>query len=328
MDRSVLSALAASAALALGLAAPSPGHAQTWPDKPIRLIVGYPPGASNDSLARIVAERIGPVLGQNVVVDNRAGASGSIASELTAKAAPDGYTFQICNDATHSSNYSAVAKPPYDPAKDFTPLTLAALNPIVLVVNPAFTPVKTLAELVEYVKTHPDKGAYGSSGPGSPHHLAGEILKERSGVAAFVHVPYKGGGPAVLDLLGGQIPMAFSSLISVQQQIASGKLRALAITQDTRYDGLPDVPTMAETWPGAEISSWLCFAAPAGVPGPIAARLGGAIVDALKDPATKKKVEDSGMVVVASNPDVLAEQIRRDKAARAKLMRQAGIVPK
>ncbi len=328
MRRHALEPLLAIATLTLGLALPAVSHAQTWPDKPLRMIVGYPPGASNDILARIVAERIGPVLGQNVVVDNRAGASGGIASELTAKAPADGYTFQICNDATHSSNFNTVAKPAYDPARDFTPLTLAALNPIVLVVNPAHTPAKTLAELVDYVKAHPDKGSYGSSGPGSPHHLAGEILKEKSGVDAFVHVPYKGGGPAVLDLLAGQIPMAFSSVIAVQQQIRSGKLRALAVTQRTRYDALPDVPTMAETWPDAEMSSWLCFAAPAGVPAPIAERLSGAIVAALQEPATKKKIEDSGLVVVASKPAELAALIERDKVARGKLMRQAGIAPK
>lgn len=313
------------AALAATLAAASlPAAAQTWPDKPIRLVVPYPPGASTDAVGRIVGQAISGPLGQTVIVDNKGGASGGIGSTEVARAAPDGYTFLLGTDATHTANYHLSANPPYHPVRDFTHLSIAALNPIVLVVNPAVTPAKTLSELVAYVKANPDKGAYGSSGNGSPHHLAGELLKLKSG-APLLHVPYKGGGPAVNDLLGGTVPMVFSSLITVLPHIKSGKLHAVAMTTEQRYAGLPDVPTMAETYAGAVMNSWLGFFAPARLPAPVTQRLSGEIVKALQTPDVKAKLETAGMVVVALDAAQTAAQVAREFEERGQLIKAAGV---
>lgn len=298
--------------------------AQAWPDKPLRLVVPYPPGASTDAVGRIVGQAISGPLGQTVVVDNRAGASGSIGSDHVAKSAPDGYTFLLGTDATHAANFHLSANPPFQPLKDFTPLTLAALNPIVLVTNPSFTPATNLRELVDFVKANPGKGAYGSSGNGSPHHLAGELLKQKSG-APLLHVPYKGGGPAVNDLMGGTIPMVFSSLITVLPHIKSGKLRAIAVTQSRRYEGLPDLPTLAETFPGTEMPSWLGFFGPAHLPPAIAKRMSDEMIKALRSADVKSKLEAAGMVVVASSPAEFTAQIASEFEQRGKLIRDAGI---
>lgn len=315
-----LPAMLAAALAATGL----PAAAQTWPDKPIRLVVPYPPGASTDAVGRIVGQAIAGPLGQTVIVDNKGGASGSIGSAEVARAAPDGYTFVLGTDATHTANFHLSANPPYHPVRDFTPLSIAALNPIVLVVNPAVTPAKTLSELIAYVKANPDKGAYGSSGNGSPHHLAGELLKLKTG-APLLHVPYKGGGPAVNDLIGGTVPMVFSSLITVLPHIQSGKLHAVAMTTEQRYAGLPNVPTMAETYPGAVMNSWLGFFAPAKLPAPVAQRLGGEILKALQTPDVKTKLETAGMVVVALDPAQSAAQVAREFEERGQLIKAAGI---
>ena len=320
MQRRTAAALIAS----LPLAWTSWARAQAWPDKPIRLVVPYPPGASTDAMGRMVGQAISGPLGQTVVVDNRGGASGNIGSDNVAKSPPDGYHFLLGTDATHAANYHLSANPPFHPVKDFTPLTLAALNPIVLVTNPSFTPAANLTELIAYVKANPAKGAYGSSGNGSPHHLAGELLKQRSG-APLTHVPYKGGGPAINDLMGGTIPMVFASLITVMQQIRAGKLRAIVFTQAKRYEGLPDVPTLAETWPGTEMPSWLGFFGPANLPPAIAQRMSDEMIKALRSPDVKSKLETAGMVVVASTPAEFAAQIAREFEQRGKLIREAGI---
>lgn len=208
--------------------------------------------------------------------------------------------------------------------RDFTPLTIAAMNPIVLVINPAVTPARTLAELVAYLKANPDKGSYGSSGSGSPHHLAGELLKIKSG-APLVHVPYKGGGPAVNDLIGGSVPMVFSSLITVLPHIKSGRLHAVAMTNEQRLADLPTVPTMAETYPGAVMNSWLGFFAPAKLPAPIAQRLGGEILKALRTPEVKSKLDAAGMVVVALDPAQSAALVAREFEERGQLIKAAGV---
>ncbi len=320
MQRRTAAALIAS----LPLAWTARARAQAWPDKPIRLVVPYPPGASTDAVGRIVGQAISGPLGQTVVVDNRGGASGNIGSDNVAKSAADGYSLLLGTDATHAANFHLSATPPFHPIKDFTPLTLAALNPIVLVTNPAFTPARNLAELVAYLKANPDKGSYGSSGNGSPHHLSGELLKQKSG-APLVHVPYKGGGPAVNDLLGGNIPMVFASLITVLPHIKSGKLRAIVFTQAKRYEGLPDVPTLAETWPGVEMPSWLGFFGPANLPPAITQRVSDEMVKALRSADVRAKLDAAGMVVVASSPADFAAQIAREFEQRGQLIRSAGI---
>lgn len=320
MQRRTAAALIAS----LPLAWTARARAQAWPDKPIRLVVPYPPGASTDAVGRIVGQAISGPLGQTVVVDNRGGASGNIGSDNVAKSPPDGYSLLLGTDATHAANFHLSATPPFHPIKDFTPLTLAALNPIVLVTNPTFTPARNLAELVAYLKANPDKGSYGSSGNGSPHHLSGELLKQKSG-APLVHVPYKGGGPAVNDLLGGNIPMVFASLITVLPHIKSGKLRAIVFTQAKRYEGLAEVPTLAETWPGVEMPSWLGFFGPANLPPAITQRVSDEMVKALRSADVRAKLDAAGMVVVASSPADFAAQIAREFEQRGQLIRSAGI---
>jgi tripartite-type tricarboxylate transporter receptor subunit TctC len=315
---------AATLIASLPLAWTGLARAQAWPDKPIRLVVPYPPGASTDAMGRIVAQAIAGPLGQTVVVDNKGGASGGIGSDFVAKSPPDGYTFLLGTDATHSANFHLSATPPYHPVKDFTPLTLAATNPIVLVINPAVTPAKNLAELMAAVKADPAKGAYGSSGNGSPHHLAGELLKQKSG-APLTHVPYRGGGPAVTDLLGGTVPMVFSSLITVLPHIKSGKLRAIAVTSTKREASLPDVPTLGETYAGTEMNSWLGFWAPANLPPAVAQRLSDEIIKALKNPEVKAKLDAAGLVVAALSPAETGTLVAREFEARGQLIRSAGI---
>ena len=302
---------------------PSLATAQTYPDKQIRLVVPYPPGASTDSLGRMVAQKISVALGQTVVVDNRAGASGNIGSELVSKAAPDGYTFLLGTDATHAANMNMVPNPPFNPVRDFTPLSLAALNPIVLVVHPSIA-ANNIRELVALVKSNPSKGSYGTSGSGSPHHLSGELLKQRSG-APLTHVPYRGGGPALNDVMGGQIPMIFASAITVIPHIQSGRVRAIAVTGAQRYEGLPNVPTIAETYEGFDMPSWLAFFGPANMPEAVSRRLSEEINKALLEPETKNKLTTSGLIVVGGGSAELGATVKREFELRGKLIREVNI---
>jgi tripartite-type tricarboxylate transporter receptor subunit TctC len=311
----------ALAALALGMTGPA--WAQGYPDKPIKLIVPYPPGASTDALGRLVAQKVAASIGQPVVVDNRGGASGNIGTEAVAKAAPDGYTFGLGTDATHAANAHLTATPPFQPLRDFTPLALAAFNPVVLVVHPS-VPANNLQELIAYVKANPGKAGYGSSGTGSPHHLAGELLRSRTG-APFTHVPYRGGGPALNDLLGGQIPMLFTSAITILPHLQSGKARAIALTGSQRWDRLPNVPIIAETIEGFDVPSWLAFFGPANLPAPVAKRLSDEIVKALREPDMKAKLSESGLVVVAGGPAELAEVQRKDYDLKGRIIKEANI---
>ena len=312
----LLAALVAWAAVPQALA-------QDFPNKALRMVVAYPPGASSDTLARSVAQKMSQSIGQPIVVENRAGASGNIGTEYVARQSGDGYTFMLGTDATHAANMHLTATPSFHPLKDFTALTLAALNPIVLVVNPA-VPVRSVRELIDYGRANPDKIAYGSSGAGSPHHLAGELLKQSSGVP-FLHVPYKGGAQAVTDVLGGQVPMVFSSLITVLPHIRSGKLRAIAVTQSARYAGLPDVPTFAETLPGFEMNSWLGFFAPAGVPEAIARRLNEELIKALRDPEVQPKLDAGGLIVATNSLQDFAAMVRKEYEQRGRLISAAGV---
>ena len=311
-------ALAALAMSATGLA-----RAQAWPDKPIKLVVPYPPGASTDALGRIVAQKVSLALGQPVLVDNRGGASGNIGTDLVAKAAADGYTFGLGTDATHAANVHLAANPTFHPLRDFTPLALAAMNPIVLVVHPS-VPANNLSELIAFVKSNPAKGGYGSSGTGSPHHLAGELLRSRT-AGPFVHVPYRGGGPALNDLIGGQIAMLFASAITVIPHIQGGRVRAIAVTSQARYDGLPNVPAIAETLDGFEMPSWLAFFGPANLPPAVSKRLSDEIVNALRDAEVKAKLNAAGLVVVAGGPSELIAVQRKDYELKGRLIKEAGI---
>ena len=312
-------------ASALSALPPLLARAQTWPDKPIRLVVPYAAGAAADQLARAVGERLGQGLAQTVIVDNRGGAGGTLGSDNVAKSPADGYSIVLGTDASHATNIYLSRKFPYDPVKSFTPIAAAALNHIVLVVHPSL-PVTSVAELIQYAKANPKKLSFGSSGPGTAHHLAGELLNERAGLD-MVHVPYKGGGPAMTDLIGNSIPVLFASMATAKPHIDSGKIRALAVVEDKRFHGLPNLPTVGETVPGYAIASWFAFFGPAGLPQPIVARLNAELNKALATPALREQLEKAGMSATGGKPEELAALLKTELALREKLVKAAGIEP-
>ncbi|MGH8683283.1 MAG: Bug family tripartite tricarboxylate transporter substrate binding protein [Burkholderiales bacterium] len=296
---------------------------QAYPAKPVKFVVPYPPGASTDTVARAVAQKLSDSLGQQVFVENRPGASGNIGSDYVAKSAPDGYTILLGTDATHTTNVHFGKNFPYDPVRDFTPITAAVGNIIVLAAHPS-VPITSVKELIEYAKKNPGRLAYASSGTGSPHHLSGELLRQLAGID-IVHVPYKGGGQAIIDFVGGQVPLMFSSLVAVAPHIKSGKVRALGVVEAQRYAAMPDVPTIAETLPGFEINSWLGFLGPAGLPPPIQARLQAEIVKALNAPDVRARLEPAGLIVIGNTPAEFSAMIRTDLDKRGRLIKAAGI---
>jgi len=304
---------------------PAVSLAQTYPEKPIRLVVPYAPGAAADQLARALGERLGQSVGQAVVVDNRAGAGGTLGADNVAKSPADGYSLVLGTDASHATNVYLTKRFPYDPVKNFTPIAPVAVNHIVLVVHPSL-PVKTVSELIAYAKANPKKLSFGSSGNGSAHHLAGELLIEKTGID-MVHVPYKGGGPAMTDLIGNSIPVLFASLATAKPHIDSGKVRALAVVEDKRFPGLPNVPTIGETVPRYAISSWFAIFGPAGLPQPVVAKLNAEINKALAQPALRELLEKSGMSATGGKPVDLAALVKSELAEREKLVKAAGIEP-
>jgi tripartite-type tricarboxylate transporter receptor subunit TctC len=303
----------------------APVWAQGYPDKPIKLVLPYPPGASTDTLGRLIGQKIGERLGQPVIAENRSGASGVVGSSYVAKAAPDGYTILLGTAATHATNQFLSAKYPFDPVADFTPIIAAARNVIVLVVNPSFG-VNTVGELLLKAKAMPEGIAYGTSGTGSPHHLAGELLRQLTGIK-LIHVPYKGGGSAVQDLLGGQIPMMFASLVAVESQVRAGRLRVLGVTGSAPYKNLPGVPPIGQTIKGFELTSWLGFFGPAGMPSAIVKLLNQEIARALASPDVIARLDLEGMEILGGSPEQFAATIRADQAKNSKLIRDAGIQP-
>jgi len=282
------------------LASVAPALAQTYPNRPITIVVGYPPGASSDLLARTVGEPPAAVLGQPVLIDNRAGAGGNVAAAYVSRAPGDGYTLMVGTDAMMTSNIYLYKNAAFDPAKDFAPITNAGANIICLAVNNEL-PVKSVAELIAYARANPGKLSFGSSGTASPHHLSGELLRQMASID-ILHVPYKGGGAAANDLLGGHIGMAFLSLSSAVPLLTTGKIRILAVVEKSRYAAMPDIPTIAETVPGFEMSSWLGFFAPAATPDPLIARLHDEIVRILKTDTVKDKLASLGFAVTATTP--------------------------
>ena len=311
------------AALLACLAAPA--AAQTYPSRPITIVAGYAPGAVSDLAARTIAEGLREEWGQTVIVDNRPGSSGNIAAAFVARAAPDGYTLLVGTDATMTSNVHLFRHVQFDPVKDFAPVINAGANIVSLAVN-ADLPVKSVAELIDYAKKNPGKLSYGSSGIGSPHHLAGELLHQLAGID-ITHVPYKGGGLAINDLLGGHIPMAFLSLSAVVPHISTGRVRILAMVEKTRYAGMPDIPTIRETVPGFEMSSWVGLFAPAGTPREVVGKLNDAMAKVLKNESVKAKLAVLGLVVQAGTPEDLAATVRDGLKVRGDLIKAAGIQP-
>ena len=313
-----LTALAASA-----VAAPAP--AQDYPTKPIRLILGAPPGGSADAGARIVAPRLSALLGQQIVIDNRPGANNNIATELVARAQPDGYTLLWGYSAALVVNPSLYEKLAFDPQKDFVPVQLIASFQFILVVNRA-VPANSVQELVALIKsTKPGQFPYASAGVGSPNHLAAELFRGRAGVD-IVHVPYKGGGPATLSLLSGETKMYFASLASVIPQIKAGNLKALAVTGPKRSSEAPTVPTMQESgYPGFDVTAWHGVVAPAGTPGAIVERLRSELVKVLAMQEVQDAFKREGLELERGTPADFAARIKSETTMWAKVIKGAGI---
>ncbi len=282
--------------------------AADYPDRAITLVIPFAAGGSTDVVGRIVAERMSADLGQQVIVQNVGGAGGSLGATQVAEADPDGYTILMGTVATHALNPLILKQKPYDPVADFAPVSLLVLVPNVLAVNPEL-PVQNVQELIDLAKTQPL--AYASSGNGTPLHLSGELFKAMAGVD-ITHIPYKGSGPALTDVLGNQVPIIFDNLPSASGHITSGKLRALGVTTAERAPSFPDVPAIAETLPGYETYSWNALFAPAGTPPEAVARLNAAAVAAMADPAVVARMGEFSASIVASSPEDLAQHVKAE----------------
>lgn len=318
MALSFLCMLAALAPTASAAADESAG----FPNRPIRFIIPAPPGGTTDILGRLVGQHLTDVFKQQVVVDNRGGAGGVVAAELTAKAAPDGYTLLVAY-TSHTINATLNPKVPYRPVDDYRPITQATRAGLVLVVNLQM-PVKSVQELIAYGKANPGKLNFSSAGNGSGGHMAGELLKMMTGIKAQ-HVPYKGTGPSLIDLAGGQIQMSFAGMVPVQPLVRGGRVRALAVTTAQRIPSLPDLPTVAESGvPGFEVVGWYGFLAPAGVSKPIVAKFHTGIVKILRDPEVTKRLTNDGAEIVASTPEEFEKFLRADVVKWAKVVKAAG----
>ena len=313
--------LVAWAAIALGL--PVLACAQAYPSKPIRLVVPFPPGGSLDVVARAIGQKLSDAWGQPVVIDNRPGAGGNIGADLVAKAAPDGYTILEGALSTHAVNVSLYSKMPYDPVRDFAPITLVAVTPNVLVLNPS-VPANSVKELIAYAKANPGKLSFGSGSNGSAGHLAGELFKMEAGVD-MVHIPYKGAAPAMQDLLSGQIQLMFDNLANSMQYVRAGKLKALAVTTAQRSALVPDLPTLSEAGlPGFDISTWWGFMAPAGTPKEVIAKWNADVSRILATPEMKAFFAQQGAEPSPTSPEAFGEMIRREIAKYAKIVKASG----
>jgi tripartite-type tricarboxylate transporter receptor subunit TctC len=293
-----------------------------FPSQSIRMVVPYPPGGPTDITARVVAAEMMKTLGQNVVIDNRPGASGMIGSEMVTKAAPDGYTL-LANASIHVINPSVYPDMRFDAIKDFTPITQLAQVPLVLVV-PANSPIKSVKDLVEYARANPGKVNFGSAGSASAQHLAGESFKIAAGIQ-MQHIPYKGSAPALTDLAGGQLQLMFDSMPSATPMINSGKLRAIAVTTATRAKARPDLPTIAESgFPGFDISTWYAYWAPKGTPADIVEKLSAAAAQALKNPEVIAKYEAMGAEPVGSTPKQFAAYVESEARKWSEIVKKSG----
>jgi tripartite-type tricarboxylate transporter receptor subunit TctC len=315
--------------LAIGasmLAFPPVALAQSdYPNRPIKLVIGFAPGGSTDIVGRIVAQRLGERLGQTVVVENKAGAGGTIGADATAKAPPDGYTLTLGTTSTHAIAAGAYSKLPYDPVKDFQPISLVAITPYLLVVNPQ-VPVKTLSEFVTLAKSQPGKMNYASAGSGTATHLAMEMLKDAAKLD-IVHVPYKGNAPADIAILAGEVQTVFGSMPALLQNTKANKVRPIAVGTTARSPALPDVPTIAEQgYPGFEAALWLGVFAPAGTPKPIVDRLFKELVAIVATPEFKAAMDANGAEPIASkSPEEFREMLRGQVDKYVKITKAVGI---
>jgi len=312
-------ALAAACAVLASHAVAQPA----WPVKPIRILVGFAPGGSTEILARLVGQRLAEVVQQQVVIETRSGANGAIATELTARSAPDGYTLLMAA-AGHTVNASLNPKLGYHPARDFTALTQVATIPNLLVVHPSL-PVKSVRDLIALARARPDEMSHGSSGIGAPGHLSGEVFKMMTGVR-FVHIAYKGSSQALIDLLGGHVQIAFPTVVAAMAHLKSGRLRPLGVTSIKRSSALPETPTIAETGvPGYEVVGWYGVFAPAGLPREVAARLGAELPRIVQSAELRDRLLREGAEPIGSSPEEFARFVVADVEKWARVVAAVGL---
>ena len=326
--KSITSVTTATAAASIALAALAPvgiAYAQTWPNKTIHWVVGFAPGGGTDIVARALAPKVSEILGQPVIIENRAGASGTIGADVVAKAQPDGYTFLLGHANSNAIAPFVLAKVPFDPVADFTPITYIGYVPNVLVVHPSVN-AKSVEELIELAKKEPGKLTYASSGVGSTQHLAGALFNKIAGTT-MVHVPYKGSGQAIVDLIGGQVNMNFDTMPPVLEQIKAGKIRALAISTPQRLPQLPDVPTFDEkNIKGFDVTNWYSIMGPKGLSREVVARMDDAVKKAMAEPAIRAQLEAQGVQFGgARTPDEFGTFVKAELNKYSKMVKDLGV---
>jgi tripartite-type tricarboxylate transporter receptor subunit TctC len=305
------------------LLATAVAHSQGFPTKPVRFIVGYVPGGATDLSARVLAPKMAEAFGQSVVVENRPGASGMIAAEFVAKAPPDGHTLIMATQTTHAVAPSLYRKLTYDVQRDFAPVSLAAYTPLVLVVHPSL-PVGSVKELIAFIKARPGQLNFGSGGIGTSPHMSGELFNAMAGLKSIA-IHYKGEAPAVIDVLGGQIPYMFANLPTVQQYFKTGRLKAFAVTSPERVATAAELPTVAESGlPGYEVFTWFGVFAPAATPREVVARIQSEIAKAAASPDVKERVSGQGLVLVANTPAQFADFVKAELVKWARVVKASG----
>ena len=321
--RSTIAALAAALVTLHFALAPSAGHAQAWPSKPVRLVAPFPPGSSIDLIARMIGPPMGEKLGQSIVIENKVGAGGNVGIDVVAKSPPDGYTAVMGALSTHAVNPSLYRTMPYDAAKDFAPISNVAITPNVLIVS-VKSPIHTLPELIAYAKANPGKVNFGSGSNGSAGHLAGELFKIDTGTDVM-HIPYKGGAPALQALLAGDTQFMFDNLANAMAQVKGGTVRPIAVTTAQRSKLAPDLPTMAEAgMPGFDISTWFGLLAPAGTPPEVIAKWNADVVKVLNSPEVREKMLAQGAEPSPTTPAEFAAFIAKERDKYAKIVKASG----
>jgi tripartite-type tricarboxylate transporter receptor subunit TctC len=323
----VLFALRIVAVVALVLVAwMQDAAAQSYPQRPIRIIVPIAPGGIADTFARVIGARLFELWGQPVIVENKAGGGGNIGSDFVAKSAPDGYTLVMGYVGSHAVNPSLFRQMPYDPIRDFVPVVMVMEAEGLLAVNPSVLPIRTVPELIALARAQPGKIAYSSGGIGTSSHLAGELFKSMAKVD-MVHVPYKGNVPSISDLIGGQVGLSFATMPTVLPHVRAGKLRGIAVIGSERSVAVPELPTVAETVPGFSVNNWIGLFAPAGTPADIVNKLNAEVVKIMEAPDVQKRLESEGARFVKKTPEEFGQFVRAETVKWAKVLKDAGIQP-